>query len=136
MSVIVFASPTNIVWGGVVQLLTRSFTFSQSEGEVVDVTWFGSPVIGTDFNTRIEKSYDTVSVEPVIMSLESFGYPIYSMGAESFIGRTEILQFTTPNGLGGFLNFNSLATLKSWTWNSNRYNEPATSSVEFYLSGA
>jgi hypothetical protein len=136
MGVIVFANPTAMTWGGVAQTLIRSFSFSQAESETVDVTYAGSLLFGTGVNARIEKSYDTVTIEPVSLTVEVFGYPLHAMGTESWVGRTEMLSFTTPSGVGAPLVFNHLATLRSWVWNSNNYNQPATGYAEFFLAGA
>lgn len=131
---IYFGHGAIFTWDGmrIGDLLT--YEFSQSEGSLTDVTNLTTPVIGTGLNSRIEKVFDTLEIDPINLSVSFWGAPVQGTSpSKSIVGHSALLTFSLP--LVTPVVYSGIATCRSWTWSCPGVGRLQEGSASFYFGG-
>ena len=134
MAGIYFAHGCSFTWGGTALSHVRTWEFTGSEGEVYEVTNVGSVVVGTGAESRVQKTYDTLSIEPTILRLTFYGPPPASGTLATLPGSRGKMVFSIPNKTGVWT-YNVDATLSDWSWSCQGVAHPQEGTASFEFGG-
>ena len=112
MAGLYFGQGTSASWAGMRLSELLTYEWSGAKGEAYEVTNRGSRVIGVGAQSRVIKEYDTLSIEPLRITLTFYGAPPNQGHLQELAGATALLTFQTPPNQS----VSGLATLDDWTW--------------------
>jgi hypothetical protein len=134
MAGIYFAQGCSFTWKGVRLSNVRTFEFTGGEGDVYEVSNVASVVTGTGAQSRVVKTYDTLSIEPTVLRLTCYGPPLTDGTLATASGTVGKLAFSIP-GNGSMWSYTVDATLSDWTWSCQGVAQPQEGSVSFKFGG-